>query len=262
MPHTSTRSTADATPTPTPTPTPTETRRRTPGTGTGKTANRLAARAIQESDREAATRSTASQPQRRRRSSNPDRRRDPERTRQLILDAAADEFGGVGYNNARVVRIAERAGVAHQLITYHFGGKRGLFEALSQRWATQSTDLVNLDKTADKTISDFVRLADESSSWSRTLVHDGQQDLDHVDLIGRLGPSLANSRKRQARGEFPADVDPGIVALVLFAATTIATTLPHVTRTLSPVAPGEPQFVDFYADQLARLVCHLGHPTD
>jgi TetR/AcrR family transcriptional regulator len=69
--------------------------------------------------------------QRRRHPKNPDRRRDPAGARRAILSAAATEFGTHGFDGARVVRIAEAAGVSHQLITYYFGGKRGLYEALS-----------------------------------------------------------------------------------------------------------------------------------
>ena len=39
-----------------------------------------------------------------------------------------------GYAGARVRRIAERAGVNAQLISYYFGGKEGLYGDLVRRW--------------------------------------------------------------------------------------------------------------------------------
>jgi len=59
-----------------------------------------------------------------------DRRRDPERTRAALLDAALQEFAAKGRAGARVSEIAARAGVDKQLISYYFGGKDGLLEAL------------------------------------------------------------------------------------------------------------------------------------
>lgn len=202
--------------------------------------------------------SPPTQSQRRRRSSDPTQRRDPERTRQLILDAASEEFGNAGYSGARVMRIAERAGVAHQLITYHFGGKKGLFDALSDRWEAESKGAIVGTKPAGEAISELVHQAGQFPSWARALVREGQQDLDHARLMERLTPMLENARERQARGEFPSDVDAGIVTLVFFAANTAPTVLPHITRALSPVDPDNPAFLDYYADQLGRLIMHLG----
>jgi TetR/AcrR family transcriptional regulator len=66
-------------------------------------------------------------PSKPRRSPKPqERRRDPERTRKLILDAASAEFGAHGYAGARISAIASRAGVNQQLISYYFDGKEGL----------------------------------------------------------------------------------------------------------------------------------------
>lgn len=49
--------------------------------------------------------------------------------RNLILDAARQEFGEHGLAGARVERIARRAGVNKQLLYYYFGSKRDLFRA-------------------------------------------------------------------------------------------------------------------------------------
>jgi AcrR family transcriptional regulator len=54
-------------------------------------------------------------------------RRDGEETRGRILAAAAAFFAEVGYREAKVALIAERAGVNHAAINYHFGGKDDLY---------------------------------------------------------------------------------------------------------------------------------------
>ncbi|HET9565662.1 MAG TPA: TetR/AcrR family transcriptional regulator, partial [Mycobacterium sp.] len=63
-----------------------------------------------------------------------DRKRDPERTRERILDAAVVEFGEHGFSGARISAIAARAGVNQQLISYYFDSKEGLYRALQDRW--------------------------------------------------------------------------------------------------------------------------------
>jgi AcrR family transcriptional regulator len=51
-------------------------------------------------------------------------------SRALILAAAREEFGQLGYAGGRVERIARRAGVNKQLLFYYFGSKTGLFKAV------------------------------------------------------------------------------------------------------------------------------------
>jgi len=64
------------------------------------------------------------------------RPRDPERTRQRILDAATEEFARHGLGGARVDRIAARAGANKRMLYYYFGDKDRLFlAALEARYA-------------------------------------------------------------------------------------------------------------------------------
>lgn len=59
--------------------------------------------------------------------------RDPEATKQQILDAAEIEFARQGLNGARVDAIALRAEVAPRMIYYYFQSKEGLYQAVLQR---------------------------------------------------------------------------------------------------------------------------------
>ena len=54
-------------------------------------------------------------------------KRDAERTRQAILDAALAEFAEYGLAGARVDRIAEQAGANKRMIYYYFADKAGLY---------------------------------------------------------------------------------------------------------------------------------------
>lgn len=57
----------------------------------------------------------------------PKRRRDPDRTRERIIEAATAEFARYGYDGARVDRIVQRAKISKNLLYHHFGGKEPLF---------------------------------------------------------------------------------------------------------------------------------------
>jgi AcrR family transcriptional regulator len=54
-------------------------------------------------------------------------KRDPERTRARILEAATDEFTKHGLGGARVDRIAKRAGTNERMLYYYFVSKDQLF---------------------------------------------------------------------------------------------------------------------------------------
>ena len=55
----------------------------------------------------------------------------PERTRERILDAALDLFGERGLTGTTVRDIASRANVNVAAISYHFGGKEELYQAVA-----------------------------------------------------------------------------------------------------------------------------------
>ena len=54
-------------------------------------------------------------------------KRDPEATRHALVAAGAALFGEMGFDGVSIEDVAARAGVNKALISYHFGGKRGLY---------------------------------------------------------------------------------------------------------------------------------------
>lgn len=51
-------------------------------------------------------------------------------TRQVLLDAASEEFARHGLPGARMHVIVERAGINERMIYHHFGSKVGLYQAV------------------------------------------------------------------------------------------------------------------------------------
>jgi len=78
-------------------------------------------------------------------------RRNPERTRASILEAARVEFARDGLGGARIDRITARAGSNKRMIYYYFGNKESLFLAALEsayehiREAEQSLKLTDLE---------------------------------------------------------------------------------------------------------------------
>jgi TetR/AcrR family transcriptional regulator len=188
-----------------------------------------------------------------------DRKRDPERTRDRILDAAVTEFGEHGFAGARVSAIAARAGVNQQLISYYFDGKEGLYRALQQRWQAMSGHASRPDLPIHEVVGAFLRLGVEQRSWARLLAWEGLSD-DAGDT-GGAGPYFAamveDVRRRQRDGQLAAELDPPYVLLMLFAAALAPTLLPQIVRRITGLAGDSPEFQEAYREQLRRVIDRL-----
>lgn len=194
-----------------------------------------------------------------------ERRRDPERARQRLLDAAAEEFGAKGFDGARVRDIAGRAGLNMQLISYYFGGKAGLYAELQRRWGETSRELARPDQPLDQVVAAFAETSQANRPWARLLAWQGlgggSPDAGRSELMRW---NVAELQRRQRAGELAADLSPAFTALALFAAAAAPAILPHVARELTGLDPESAEFSRGYADDLARLVRHLcaGRPAE
>ncbi|WOX16264.1 TetR/AcrR family transcriptional regulator [Streptomyces sp. N50] len=198
----------------------------------------------------------------------PERQRDPERTRKLILDAAVAEFAAHGYAGARIAAIAKRAGVNQQLISYYFDGKEGLFRAMSDSWGERASKLVEPGTPLSEQLRRYVMEALENRDGMRLLAWGGleytgpEADPDQGPRTERLAESVADIRERQAAGALPREMDPACLTVMLMAAAMAPVTLPHVIAGVCGDDPQSPEFIERFADQLALLVRRLGLDSD
>jgi TetR/AcrR family transcriptional regulator len=197
------------------------------------------------------------QPKPRRSPAAGERKRDPERSRERILDAALVEFGEHGYAGARIGAIARRAGVNQQLISYYFDGKEGLYRALIERWRSLSTELNQPDAPLDQVIGAFANVAAEQRHWARLLVWQALAGDREPDSAQYHQAMVADLRKRQGAGEIAEDLDPAYTMLALLGATIAPTVLPQFVENFTGLSAESPEFQAAYREQLRRLVAHL-----
>jgi AcrR family transcriptional regulator len=188
-----------------------------------------------------------------------ERKRDPERTRERILDAAVVEFGEHGFAGARISAIASRAGVNEQLISYYFDSKEGLYRTLQDRWRLTSADASRLELPIADVVAAFLRLNVEQRSYARLLAWDGLADTssDADEAGGYFTEMVDDLRRRQRAGELADDLDPAYVLLLLFAAALAPTVIPQIARRFTGLDVDSPTFQAAYAEQLRRVVDRL-----
>ncbi|MCM6773120.1 TetR family transcriptional regulator [Nocardia sp. CDC159] len=194
------------------------------------------------------------------RAPDPDARvRDAERTRRGLLEAAFDEFSTRGFAGARVGDIAARAGVNKQLITYYFGGKAGLYEALQRQWLDREAGFADPELPLDELTVRYLRQVLADPRGIRLAIWRALSDAAPTPP-STTADDLADAEKRRARGEIAADLDPAAVRLAIMGMVVAPVLLPDTARELFGTEPGTPEFERHYGEQLRRIVARFAHP--
>ena len=128
-------------------------------------------------------------------SAGSERQRDPERTREEILDVALSEFARNGYAGARVDEIAARTRTTKRMLYYYFGSKEQLYIAVLERaYATardaeRQLDVDHLDPvSAIRTLAELTFDHHESHQDFISLV--AIENIHRAEFISR-SPALA-----------------------------------------------------------------------
>ncbi|MGH8795240.1 MAG: TetR/AcrR family transcriptional regulator [Stackebrandtia sp.] len=192
-----------------------------------------------------------------------ERRRDSERTKAQILDAATEVFSEKGYDGARVAEIAKRAGVNAQLIAYYFDGKEGLYREIGRRWREHEEraypEDMDLAESVRRRVLDTAGgdFGPKMLAW-QGLTDTGEDDADARGRNERLRQEVEALRQRQEAGELDPELDPAALMLILMSAGDALSVYPHLARGLfNAEDPRSPEMIRRYADQLAQLVDKL-----
>ena len=185
--------------------------------------------------------------------------RDPRATRARILAAALEEFSARGFAGARVDRIAGRARANKRMLYHYFGNKDDLFRAilrlkLGERLEWLALEPADLAKSLPYWLErvsadpDWVRLME----WEALRVGTGPV-IDERARRRVMARGVAHLRRRQAQGSLARNLDPAQVLLSLMALTTFPVAFPQVTRLVTGLGPGDPEFRRRRARFLRRL---------
>jgi AcrR family transcriptional regulator len=195
------------------------------------------------------------------------RERNPERSRERILAAALHEFAAVGFAGARVASIAERAGLNKQLISHHFGGKRGLYRAvMNRRRRAGGAEMAVEPGAMPGALARFYERAATDPEWIRVLLWEALEADDvGADRVEGLEERAARYRDRidwvraeQAAGRLPAELDADLLLVSLLGAAIYPLLLPRVVELACGEDPAGEEFRRRYAEHLTALAGRLG----
>jgi TetR/AcrR family transcriptional regulator len=188
-----------------------------------------------------------------------------------IIAAARDEFSRRGFDGARVDQIARKAGVNKQLVFYYFHSKRGLFNAVLAKGASQLEQaLTALPVAADQHGPSGSAAQHPLDRIRAALATQFDFLTEHPELVALLAQAgrsearpFAPAIKRlvvllaegQGRGHVRDDLDPHLAAaqaLVLMVAYLGLESLIAVSA--PPLGADEPALRERWKDAAVRLV--------
>ncbi len=151
-------------------------------------------------------------------------KRNPETTRESILQAGLSEFGAQGYGGARIEQIAKLAGCNIRMIYHYFGGKQKLYVACLERVYSEIRDKEQqLDLSAMHPMQGIIALVeftfDHMASHHDFVQIAVAENLQHgrylakSDLLQDTAAPLINSiqsllTRGEQSGEFRSGIDP------------------------------------------------------
>jgi TetR/AcrR family transcriptional regulator, cholesterol catabolism regulator len=187
-----------------------------------------------------------------------------ERTRQRILDAAAEVLAERGYADARLTDIAGRAGMQAGSLYYHFTSREELVGeilrlGIETSWNLVATAVGRLPPTA----TPVDRLAAAIRAHTRSIVGISTYASAQARIVGQLPNDLARAHRKDMRaygaywhdlfraaqeaGQVAGDVDLFVVRMLAFGA---------MNWTSEWFMARDEASVDHLADQAVRVLLH------
>jgi AcrR family transcriptional regulator len=153
-----------------------------------------------------------------------------------LLDVAIAQFGQFGLEGASTRAIARAAGTAMSSITYHYGGKEGLYLATADYIAAQMRERLHPIIAAaadgaiapDDAIEAILRVLDaiaqimlgpESEHWARFIVREQMQPTEAFERIyaGAMAPVMGGMARLIAAATGQTDpLETRLLALTMF----------------------------------------------
>jgi TetR/AcrR family transcriptional regulator, fatty acid metabolism regulator protein len=153
-----------------------------------------------------------------------------EEKRRQILDAAVRVFARKGFHASRVGDIAEQAGVAHGLLYHYFASKDEVLETIfRENWSVLVERIQAVEKTGEPAREQLRHVAAillrtwlHEPDVVRVVVREIGRSTEVQERIGELVKPIAAIRRiierGKANGEFHAELDPAVAAVVFYGA--------------------------------------------
>ncbi len=196
-------------------------------------------------------------------------------TRATILNAALSEFAAKGFEAASIRRIAERVGLPHALITYHFRSKDILWQAVAEHAfeGIQHEWDVYLSEDAHPSAAERVRLV-YSALFRFTVDYPEfhrfmlQEFLGYSPRLQWLADTvlkplitwlLPQIREAQDEGVLP-KVDPVILHYLMISLTSTLSGFGPEMMATANVSSSDPTVVDTYWQTVENLIFNRRTP--
>jgi len=187
--------------------------------------------------------------------------RDPERTRQRILDPALKEFAAHGFAGARVDAIARRAASNKRMLYHYFTDKEGLFRAVLRHKITSRMHLIETQMPHAKLISSlplWFKQNCQDTDWVKLLAWESLQTkndkvLDEKERRRLTLKVRARIRQKQLAGDLRNDVSAAHLNLAKASLAMFPIAFPQITRLITGQAAHDPKFQMQYAKFLETI---------
>lgn len=185
-----------------------------------------------------------------------------------MLDAAVRLFHTQGYDGTSVRDIATKANVNVALVSYHFGGKKGLYETLVTQFLEGYLHVMKSELNRDllsakEQLLSLLRallLYQTTNHYVARMVH-RELTLDSILVRELMATYLRKEkhdfenviRRGMRTGEFqkqPID----FIIIHLHTMVTMPYLSPHYLRELYQITPTEPYFIERYMEHMERWV--------
>ena len=153
-----------------------------------------------------------------------------EEKRRVILDAAVRVFAHKGFHTSRVGDIASEAGVAHGLLYHYFSSKDEVLETIfRENWSVLVERIHAVEDSGEPAREQLRHVAAILlRTWRhqpdvvRVVVREIARSPDIQERIGELVKPIDSIRRiieqGQASGEFRAELNPRLAAVMLYGA--------------------------------------------
>lgn len=202
-----------------------------------------------------------------------------------LLEAALDHFARLGREGASTRAIASAAGTAMSSITYHYGGKDGLYLAVADHVASQCSALFDnvlargpadamsdhdICECIDELVSTLVRLMlnEGSAPWASFIAREqlkpsGAYDVLYDRLLVRVCDRLIEYILQLGRGRWT-NAEASLKALAVLGQARMACTAAEMLKRVTGRDPGNADdiaAIEHAACQNWRVILALGEET-